>query len=96
MAYGVGWGTTSPSVQIGTVASGQPALTNVAYLTVGGIEAEISYVGLSPGSAGLYQVNFTVPSGLAAGNQPLVLTLSISSPQPRTPLLSWRTKHRAA
>jgi uncharacterized protein (TIGR03437 family) len=74
-AYGVGWGATSPSVQIGTVASGQPTLTNVAYLSVGGIPAEISYVGLSPGSAGLYQVNFTVPSGLAAGDQPLVLTL---------------------
>jgi uncharacterized protein (TIGR03437 family) len=74
-AYGVGWGDTMPSVPIGTVASGQSTLTNAYYLTVGGMPADVLYIGLSPGSAGLYQVNFTVPSGLAAGNQPLVLTL---------------------
>ena len=74
-AYGIGWGATSPSEPIGTVAAGQPSLFNVAYLYVGGVLADVSYIGLSPGSAGLYQVNFTVPSGLAPGNQPLVLTL---------------------
>jgi uncharacterized protein (TIGR03437 family) len=74
-AYGVGWGATSPSVQIGTLASGPATLTSTYSLLVGGIQPEISYIGLSPGAAGLYQVNFTVPSGLAAGNQPLVLNL---------------------
>jgi uncharacterized protein (TIGR03437 family) len=65
-AYGIGWGAASP---------GQPSLFNGGYLYVGGVLADVSYIGLSPGSAGLYQVNFTVPSGLAPGNQPLVLTL---------------------
>ncbi len=36
----------------------------------------LSYAGLTPGYTGLYQINFTVPSGLAAGNQPLVLTVN--------------------
>ena len=74
-AYGVGWRATSPSVQIGTVASAPATLTNGYSVIVGGIQAAVSYIGLSPGSAGLYQVNFTVPSGLASGNQPLVLNL---------------------
>jgi uncharacterized protein (TIGR03437 family) len=74
-AYGVGWGATSPSVQIGMVASAPATLANGYSVIVGGIQAAVSYIGLSPGSAGLYQVNFTVPSGLAAGNQPLVLNL---------------------
>ncbi len=50
-------------------------------VTIGGKTANVSYAGLSPGFAGLYQINFTVPSGLAAGNQPIVLTIDkISTP----------------
>jgi uncharacterized protein (TIGR03437 family) len=57
------------------------SLTNHYSLTLGGKPVAVSYAGLSPDSAGLYQINFTVPSGLAAGNQPLVLTVDgISSP----------------
>lgn len=75
-AYGVGWGTTDPPATIGTLAPGIASLPAGSYsLTLGGKTAEISYIGLSPGSAGLYQLNFTVPSGLPAGNQPLVLTV---------------------
>ena len=44
-------------------------------LTVGGKTAAVSYAGLAPGNAGLYQINFTVPSGLSPGNQPIVLTI---------------------
>jgi uncharacterized protein (TIGR03437 family) len=73
-AYGVGWGPTSPAVSIGTLAAGAAQLTSSYSLTLGGKTAAISYIGLSPDSAGLYQVNFTVPAGLS-GNQPLVLTV---------------------
>jgi uncharacterized protein (TIGR03437 family) len=73
-AYGVGWGPTSPAVSIGILAAGAAQLTSSYSLTLGGKTAEISYIGLSPDSAGLYQVNFTVPAGLS-GNQPLVLTV---------------------
>jgi uncharacterized protein (TIGR03437 family) len=44
-------------------------------LTVGGTTAEVSYAGLAPTFAGLYQINFTVPSGLTPGNVPIVLTI---------------------
>ena len=74
-AYGVGWGATVSTDPIGTLASGPAKLTSTYSLTLGGMPAVISYIGLSPQSAGLYQVNFTVPVGLATGNQPLVLTV---------------------
>lgn len=32
-----------------------------------------SFLGLAPGLAGVYQVNFTIPDGLATGNQPVRL-----------------------
>jgi uncharacterized protein (TIGR03437 family) len=35
---------------------------------VGGQAATVTFAGLAPGFAGLYQVNLTVPSGLTAGN----------------------------
>lgn len=72
-AFGVGWGPTSPSDPPGTIDSGLSSLTSSYTLTLGGTPVETSYAGLSPTFAGLYQVNFTVPSGLSAGNQPLVL-----------------------
>jgi uncharacterized protein (TIGR03437 family) len=74
-AYGVGWGPTTSSDSIGTLASAAAQLTSSYSLTLGGNPVVPSYIGLSPGSAGLYQVNFTVPAGLAAGNQALVLTV---------------------
>jgi uncharacterized protein (TIGR03437 family) len=75
IAYGVGWGATTSTDPIGTLASGAASLTNKYSLTLGGVAVNVSYAGVSPGSAGLYQINFTVPSGVPAGNQPLVLTV---------------------
>ena len=74
-AYGVGWGATTSSDPIGTLASAAAGITNSYSLPLGGMPVNVSYIGLSPGSAGLYQVNFMVPSGLAPGNQALVLTV---------------------
>jgi len=75
-AYGVGWGATTPSEPIGTLDPVASTLPAGSYsLTLGGVSVDVAYIGLSPGSAGLYQVNFTVPAGIPAGNQPLVLTV---------------------
>jgi uncharacterized protein (TIGR03437 family) len=53
-------------------------------ITVGGKSAVILFSGYAPGFVGLYQVNFTVPSGLTAGDQPLILAVGTSqtAPQP--------------
>ena len=36
-------------------------------LTIGGLSAPMSFAGLTPGFAGLYQVNTVVPSGVPTG-----------------------------
>jgi uncharacterized protein (TIGR03437 family) len=50
-----------------------PATKSLCTVTVGGQNAPVSYCGLA-GYPAEHQINITVPSGLAAGNQPVVLT----------------------
>jgi uncharacterized protein (TIGR03437 family) len=75
-AYGTGWGATTPAAVIGSLAAAGADITGQYTLTVGGQTAVVSYAGLAPTFAGLYQINFTVPSGLSADNQPIVLTVN--------------------
>jgi uncharacterized protein (TIGR03437 family) len=74
-AYGTGWGATTPAAVVGSLAAAGADITGQYTLTVGGKTAVVSYAGLAPTFAGLYQINFTVPSGQTAGNQPIVLTV---------------------
>jgi uncharacterized protein (TIGR03437 family) len=74
--YCVSLGATSPAAVVGSLAAGAANITAPYTLTVGGKSAVVSYAGLTPTYAGLYQINFTVPSGPVAGNQPIVLTVN--------------------
>lgn len=72
-----GLGPVNHSVATGAAASANP-LSNVSgnvSATIGGVAAEISYAGLAPGFAGLYQVNIRVPQ-VAAGNLGLVVSVN--------------------
>jgi uncharacterized protein (TIGR03437 family) len=42
--------------------------SNQITATVGGVAATVTYAGLAPGLAGLYQVNVTIPSGVSSGD----------------------------
>jgi uncharacterized protein (TIGR03437 family) len=44
-------------------------------VTIGGVDAPVSFSGLSPFSVGLYQINVTVPAQAPAGLQPMVITI---------------------
>jgi uncharacterized protein (TIGR03437 family) len=44
-------------------------------VTVGGAIANIQFVGIPDWSAGVVQINFVVPAGLASGQQPVVVTV---------------------
>jgi uncharacterized protein (TIGR03437 family) len=80
-AFGVGWGPTTSTEPVGTIDTAAEALTSPYKLTLGGVPVDVSYAGLAPNYAGVYQINFTVPTGLKSGNQALVLDINgISTP----------------
>jgi uncharacterized protein (TIGR03437 family) len=78
VAYFTGGGPVTPS---GTWATGDASplgsspVTATNSVTVNGKAADVSYVGLSGGSVGLYQANFVIPQ-VAAGDHPLVITIN--------------------
>jgi uncharacterized protein (TIGR03437 family) len=44
-------------------------------LTIGGVNVPVTFAGLTPGFTGLYQVNATVPAGIAASaHAPVILS----------------------
>jgi uncharacterized protein (TIGR03437 family) len=83
-AFGTGWGTTSPGVAAGSIPAVAAQLAEPPQITLGGLvvpAADVLYVGVSPCCAGLYQLDFTIPSGTPKGDQPLIITVDgVSSP----------------
>lgn len=74
--YGIGFGPTSPVQVPGVIAAVAAGLTTGAVVTLGGVTAPVSYAGISPGSAGLYQINIAIPLGVSAGNQAVSATIN--------------------
>jgi uncharacterized protein (TIGR03437 family) len=70
-----------PVNSTGKLVSGTPApsglspVTGANTVTVNGVSAKVVYMGLTPGSIGLYQANFLVPS-VAKGSYPLVISIA--------------------
>lgn len=77
--FGVGFGPTTPSVPAGAAFSGAAATTNPVSLTINGVNVTPSFAGET--SAGLYQLNVTIPSGLGTGDVPLQASVAgVQSP----------------
>jgi uncharacterized protein (TIGR03437 family) len=79
VVYFTGGGPVNAS---GTLASGAPSpaglspVSGANSITVDGVAATtVNYVGLTPGSIGLYQANFVIPK-VAAGGHAIVITIS--------------------
>jgi uncharacterized protein (TIGR03437 family) len=69
--YLTGLGTVTPAVVDGTPGSATPpynTTTNQIAADVDGTTASVSFQGLAPGFAGVYQLNVKIPSGLSAGD----------------------------
>jgi uncharacterized protein (TIGR03437 family) len=72
-AYATGLGPTTPAVPYGEAAPGQEPFARLVSPLVcrdeGGMtQVDIVFAGLAPGLAGVYQVDWQVPSGSAAGD----------------------------
>jgi uncharacterized protein (TIGR03437 family) len=75
--YLAGLGATNPSVPSGMAAPSTPPLAEVTLpvtVTVDGQNAVVDYAGLTPGSVGLYQIDFQVPPNAQAGNLNVVVS----------------------
>lgn len=83
IVYLTGIGATNPAVADGVAAPSGPLATPLlpGTATIGGVNAPIQFLGLTPGSVGLAQANLQVPA-LPSGDHPLVLRMNNRASQP--------------
>jgi uncharacterized protein (TIGR03437 family) len=80
--YCAGLGDVTPRAVAGAPAPPSPLAhtINPVAVTIGGVNAPVFFAGPTPGFTGLYQVNATVPTGIAPSQQaPLVLSQGANS-----------------
>jgi len=89
LMFCTGLGAVTPPGTTGALASS----TTLSYsnlipaVTVGNNAASISFYGLAPALVGLYQINFTVPSGTPSGSANVVVTSNgVSSNTAKLPM----------
>jgi uncharacterized protein (TIGR03437 family) len=76
--YGTGLGPVTNQPATGAAALSIPLsyTTTLPTVTIGGVGAVVTYSGLAPGFAGLYQVNVLVPTSINPGSAvPVVLSM---------------------
>jgi len=71
--YGTGFGATAPDSGSGEIARQAVPLPLLPVVSIGGVAALVEYAGISPGGAGLYQINVRVPESVADGDLPVSL-----------------------
>jgi uncharacterized protein (TIGR03437 family) len=71
--FAMGLGPTNPTVAAGQAFSGKAPTTNPVKLLIDNVSVTPASAELS--SAGVYQINLTVPAGLGTGDVPLVATM---------------------
>jgi uncharacterized protein (TIGR03437 family) len=77
-----GVGQVQPAIQDGEAPiNGNSRPTQAVGVTVAGVTAATSYVGEPTWAVGVVQINFAVPTTIAAGKQPVVVTVGgVASP----------------
>jgi uncharacterized protein (TIGR03437 family) len=77
IVYLSGVGAVTPQPATGEAAGAAPLSQAAApcSVTIGGREAVVDFVGMTPFLVGLAQANIRVPAGAASGDQPVVITV---------------------
>ena len=79
--YGTGFGPTSPAIPAGQLTDQLASISGDVAATIGGVSASLSFAGLVPPYAQLYQFNIKVPDSLPDGDHAVIVTVnSVSSP----------------
>ena len=73
VVYGTGFGPVDRAQRSGVAAEGLARVTGDVRATVGGLDAAVSFAGLTPGFVGLYQANVTLPASLPPGEHSFAL-----------------------
>lgn len=79
--YITGTGTVSPAISTGaapgsaTPVNELPAPVQPTTVKVGGVQATVEFIGIPPGLVGVTQINYQVPSSIAPGTQPVVVSV---------------------
>lgn len=63
-----GIGSVFPTIADGALGGTNQVQNGTVKAYIGNVAADVTYAGLAPGLAGLYQVNATVPTGAGSGN----------------------------
>ncbi len=79
--YGTGLGATDPVVGAGQASPSNPVARARIQprVTIGTVDARVQFAGLTPGLAGVGQVNVVVPEGLRPGRYGVVLQIGNSA-----------------
>jgi uncharacterized protein (TIGR03437 family) len=86
--YITGAGAVQPSIPDGAAPAASTAIADLplpaqrATVTIGGATATIDFIGIPWGLVGVTQVNVTVPNGIQAGAQPVVVNVGGVSSAP--------------
>ncbi len=75
-AYGIGFGSVSPTIAPGTVVSQSNSIPNFS-VSFGTIPATVTYEGLAPNAVGLYQFNIVVPE-VGDGDYPINVSVGVT------------------
>jgi uncharacterized protein (TIGR03437 family) len=82
VVYAVGLGVCKQAVAAGNPVPGPDSVAAQVDVWLGATRIQPAYAGLTPGIAGLYQVNFTIPVGFTAGTYQLRLSAAGVSSTP--------------